>query len=140
MEWPKDALDAAYEQVIDEPIDALTATHKRVCLEFSPRPQPPIGKITAIIIDEGKKLRMRAGSQIEDDWRKLKGQPSKFGHANSEHAKLSIRLIEGIISGRLNRNATIEGMGVMEKKFPDMGWKDEMMGLIRYYNDCEAKP
>lgn len=36
MPWPADALAAAYDQMSNEPIEAMVSAQKRVCLEFSP--------------------------------------------------------------------------------------------------------
>ena len=128
MEWPVDAINAAYEQVSNEAVEALKAAHKRVYLEFTPRPQPAICKIVAIINEEGKKLRMQQGAAIESEWNNQKrgaGQDArKFfdKEKSSKHAKESIFLVVERMEGRMNDNQYLACLDRMERKYPGVGW------------------
>lgn len=129
-EWPDESLSAAYDQVSSEAVEALIAAQKKVFLDFAPRPQPPIGKIVAVIVEEGKKRRMNQGVHIENEWteQKVKGKyaPGIFFDAEkkNKHGKEAIFLVMGRLDGWLNDEAYIACLHRMSKEYPGCGWDD----------------
>jgi hypothetical protein len=55
------------------------------------------------------------------------------GHSNQKLADDSMRLINGHLDDKLTREHLIEGMMVMEKQYPGIGWREEASSLVNYY-------
>ena len=47
------------------------------------------------------------------------------------------KLIEMHFDGKLSREGLIEGMLVMDKQFPHIGWKEQASSLVAYYRGEE---
>lgn len=137
--WPVDAVKAAFDCVKNEPNDALISSQKRVFMEFQPRPLPAINRITSLIMEEGRKVRSNIGASVENEWKDQKRGTDRdakqfFGSEKSSKIKeLSMRLIMGMLDGRLTQEQYIEGMMAMDKQFPGIGFREEATSLIRYY-------
>jgi hypothetical protein len=137
-EWPTQALAAAYEEVRDEDHEILFAAHRRITLEFTPKLQPPLTKIVAVIKDEGRKRRQQYGTKIEEDWNRTKHQPSRFGDSSSKHSTDAMRLINGVLDGKLSNDQLVEGMMAMNQTYPGVGWDTEALSFIRYLDGKES--
>jgi hypothetical protein len=125
--WPNETLAAAYEQVSSEAVEALMLAHKRICLDFSPKPQPPMARIVAIIKEEGNKRRMQAGVDIEDAWNKQKRGTGADARAffnkekSDKHARQAIKMINNRLEGKLNDEDYQKCLGQMAKDYPCLG-------------------
>lgn len=60
-----------------------------------------------------------------------------FGQRSEKLAADAGRLINGYLSGKLNRHALIEGMGVMNRQYPGMGWDHEAASLVGFFRETE---
>lgn len=58
-----------------------------------------------------------------------------FGHRDEKLAHDSGRLINGYLSGKLTRQGLIEGMGVMGRQYPGMGWDHEAAQLVGFFRE-----
>lgn len=64
---------------------------------------------------------------------KIEYQP--FGHRDEQLAERSGKLINGYLDGKLTREVLIEGMQVMDKSYPGMGWSSEAAKLVSFFRE-----
>jgi len=51
---------------------------------------------------------------------------------NQNLADLSMKLINGLLDGKLTNRQYVEGMQAMNKQFPGIGWDEEAVKLVRH--------
>jgi len=130
-QWPNEALGSAFESVALLPIEAMQAAHKRVYVEFPPKPLPAIKRIVSIVEEEAAKISQQAQAESVKKWELEKQKsPENFGDLRDNHKRKSVKLIDKILSGEMNKEQIAEACRHMETKFPGVGWKDEELYWI----------
>lgn len=64
---------------------------------------------------------------------RLQYQP--FGKTDEKLAVNACKLVNGYLDGKLSRQALIEGMCVMDKEYPHMGWSGEAAVLTQFFRE-----
>lgn len=132
--WPSEAVATAYDSVKDMPIGAIHATHKRVYVEFPPRPLPAIGRIVEVIKQEAVKINLANSPAEAKSRRENDAQPVINKHGIGQIGIDSLKLIDALFDGKLSRENFIEGVMIFDKKYPHIGWGEQAASLAAYYS------
>lgn len=130
--WTRESIDNVVAEITPFNEAAMTAAVKRMSVEFSPGILPPLRKVTDLIIQEGQKYNMAHGTpeplrRHEND----RQFQSTFGDKANEYTKRAAALCVKTACGLMTIHEQITACEWMEKTYPGVGWKDQMLWLIR---------
>jgi len=134
--WPKEAIKAIAEDLQDVDDRVLVLITKRVYAEISPATFPPLSRIVNMAQEEQKKLNAvnlpdepKPRHEIDREFQQ------QFGEKHSEYVKRAWAIIAMTVNHNVSRERLIEGLGVMEKTYPGIGWVECQMGEIRKHRE-----
>ena len=130
--WPLESIKAIGPELDAISEKAMTAVVKRARVDLSPASFPALKRVLDLLKEEQQKINL-ASSPADSLPRHKQDQEfsSRFGQQASDHERLGMAMCLQIASGELAGEKLIEGMGYMEKRFPNVGWKDEQIYWIQ---------
>lgn len=130
--WPLESIKAIGPELDAISEKAMTAVVKRARVDLSPASFPALKRVLDLLKEEQVKINL-AASPPEPLPRHKQDQEfnSRFGKNATEHEQLAMAMCVKIATGELSGDKLIEGLGYMEKRFPNVGWKDEQIYWIQ---------
>lgn len=130
--WPKESMAIAADDMKDVPDAAAIQAVKRIRMEFSPASFPALKRVIDIIQEEAVKINM-ANSPAEpksryDNDREFR---SRFGERANQHAHYAGKIWDMMIDPNVPAEKVLEGLQVMAKQYPGVGWEDCITDHIR---------
>lgn len=140
--WPEHMMAAAVESLTPYPETAMINAIKRAALEFTPGMLPPIQRLIDVVVDEDKKLNLSSGLAAEHHRDSLKiprHEESRFGEGGGRHQQYAMKLIKLTLDPSVSRMRVFEGLQIMAKEFPGVGWNESVMHHARTHGDLSSE-
>ena len=115
---------------------AMTASVKRVKIDFSPSAFPSLRRVLDVLQDEQKKLNL-ANSPAEPLSRQENDRQfsSRFGERASAHEAWAVKLCVGLATGDVGVEQAVEACEHLERNFPNVGWRETQAFFVRRCRD-----
>lgn len=132
--WPNESMIVAASDLANIPDAAMIAAVKRIRLEISPASLPPLKRVTDIIQEEAKQINL-ANSPAEPKSRQDNDRDfrSRFGERANQHAHYALKIMAMATDPEIPHEKVLEGLQVMAKQFPGIGWEDCIADHIRQH-------
>jgi len=133
--WPEDAIKILAYEVEEITDKAMMETIKRVRLEISPSTFPALARIKDAMREEQAKLNVssspaepRRRYENDNDFNK---DFQKYGKLGEQTTKLMV----GLFDGCLTKENYIEGLLVMDKAYPGIGFSQTAASLASRWRE-----
>jgi hypothetical protein len=137
--WPEASIKVASCEVEDIAERAMVKTVSRVMVEISPSAFPALKRIIDILKEEQVKINLAASPEEPKTRYQNDATPVLNRQTLGKMGMDSLRLIDGLLSGKLSRENFIEGMMVFNKVYPGIGWDEQAAQLAVYYSRNERE-
>lgn len=137
--WPEESIKVIASEVDDISDRGLAAAVKRAMVEISPSMFPSLKRMVELMREEQIKINLSNSAPDAPSRQYNDAHPVIDRKTIGSMGIDSLRLIDGLLDGKLTKENFIEGMMVFDKKYPRCDWSDQAGKLAAHYSRQERE-